>query len=199
MALAERAVKRPAILTYDDYLAEGETPGRYEIVDGVRTYMTNPASEHQIFVRNLNRALEEYEEKSGTGIAFISPVDIVVSCDPLKVRQPDLLYISFERWGDREFSQSTPLPNPPELVVEVLSPNETRRQIEKKIDEYARVGVLECWIVSPEASTIEVLRLSDAGINRLGVYTPGHSFGSDTFPGLIIDVERVFRLPRQRS
>lgn len=196
MAVTEREIK-PKVLTYEDYLREGETPGRYEIVDGVRTYMTNPASEHQIILRNLNRILEDYEEASGTGIAFISPVDVVTSRDPLKVRQPDLLYISFERWGDRDFSQSAPLSNPPELVIEILSPNETRRQIESKVDEYSQAGVLECWIVSPEASTIEQLELEPSSRKRLGIFSPSQTVVSSAFPGLKLDVERVFRLPKR--
>jgi Uma2 family endonuclease len=198
MAIAERELKRPIVLTYEDYINEGETPGRYEIVDGVRECMTNPAAEHQLILRNINRVLEDFEESSASGIAFIAPLDIVVSKDPLQVREPDLLYISFDRWGDRDFTDTSPLTNSPELAVEILSPSETRRQIQKKVGQYAAAGVLECWLVSPEAETVELLKLSASGSERLGIYAPGQTLRSIAFPELVLDVARVFKLPRRQ-
>ena len=196
MALAEREINKPKVVTYEEYLAEGETLGRYEIVDGVRQYMTNPASVHQLIMRNLNRILESYEDESGTGIALMAPCDVVVARDTLQVRRPDLLYISFERWGDREFSDPSALEAPPELVVEILSPSEYRRQIDLKTAQYASAGVLECWLVSPEAETIEVLDLGADGVTRTGIFAPGDVFRSLVFPDLEVTVSQVFKLPR---
>ena len=53
----------------------------------------------------------------------------------------------------------------PDLVVEVLSPSNTRRDIQARLDDYRQVGALEFWLVSPDAKTVEVLRLSVSGIN----------------------------------
>ncbi len=195
MAIAERELK-PKVLTYEEYLTEGETPGRYEIIDGVREYMTNPAPEHQVILRNINRILEDFEEMSGTGIAFIAPIDMVVGKDPLEVRQPDLLFISFERWGSKDFSNPTPLRQAPELVVEILSPNETKRQISKKLNQYLTAGVLECWIVSSAAQSVEILQMDGVTTKRIGLYSMGDSFRSVAFPDLSAEVSRVFRLPR---
>src|SRR5664279_423252 len=47
----------------------------------------------------------------------------------------------------------------PQLVVEVLSPGNTRRERERKLADYASLGVPEMWVVSPEARTVEVLYL----------------------------------------
>jgi Uma2 family endonuclease len=197
MALAERELVNPPVLTYEAYLMEGETPGRYEIVDGVREYMTNPASEHQLILGNIYGVLSGFAGSSTAGIALVAPCDIIVCRDPLRVRQPDLLLISFERWGDKEFSNPAPLERAPELVVEILSPSESRPRIEDKIGEYAQVGVLECWIVSPEAATVEVLKLATGGTERVGLFGPGQSFSSVTFSELSVDVASVFELPRR--
>jgi Uma2 family endonuclease len=49
----------------------------------------------------------------------------------------------------------------PELVVEVLSPADTRSERAEKLRDYESLGVPEVWVVSPEAQTVEVLLLQD--------------------------------------
>src|SRR5438067_13585854 len=43
----------------------------------------------------------------------------------------------------------------PELVAEVLSPTEKRKDMVRRIEDYESLGVLEFWIMSPEARNIE--------------------------------------------
>ena len=49
----------------------------------------------------------------------------------------------------------------PDLVAEILSPGNSRGEIEEKLADYARLGVRECWLISPEARTVEVLALAE--------------------------------------
>ena len=49
----------------------------------------------------------------------------------------------------------------PQLLVEVLSPANTRREREEKLADYAEIGVPEVWVISPEPRTVEVLYLED--------------------------------------
>ena len=58
------------------------------------------------------------------------------------------------------------LKTPPDLVVEVLSPSNTR---DGMLEDYRKVGVRECWSVSPEAETVEVLQISADGITTLNI------------------------------
>ena len=53
--------------------------------------------------------------------------------------------------------------SPPELVVEVLSPANTRSERAEKLQDYESLGVPEVWVVSPEAQTVEVLLLKGDG------------------------------------
>jgi Uma2 family endonuclease len=195
MALAEHELKPPKVLTYEEYLVEEEISERYEIDDGLRDIMTSPTPEHQITEGNISRAFEDYQDRSSAGLAFRSPRDVVVSKYPLIVREPDVLFVSIERWGGRALSDPSPMQNAPELVVEVLSPNETRRQMDRKVGQYASAGVVECWLVSPEASTVEQLSLSSLEVNRVGLYGPGELVHSIAFPGLSVEVARIFKLP----
>lgn len=77
-------------------------------------------------------------------------------------------------------------------VVEVLSPSERRQSVEEGIEDYRRIGVREFWLVSPEAETIEALRLGENGIERIGLYGRGDTVRSELLPELQIDTDRLF-------
>ena len=107
--------------------------------------------------------LRGFVSETGAGVVLVAPVDLLIQREPLRTRQPDILYLSAERTGIKgrdELRGLQFLEIPPDLVVEVLSPSNTRRDIEDKLADYRRAGVRECWLVSPEAETVEVISLS---------------------------------------
>src|SRR5690349_7069776 len=87
----------PDRLTYEQYLAEEETNLRYEIVDGVRFFMTNLTRRHQKILLNIAEALHAYEHIRQRGETIIAPCDILIRRRPLQIRQPDVLFISWEQ------------------------------------------------------------------------------------------------------
>jgi len=150
-------------LTYEAYLALPETKEHYEIVDGVLIMPPAPSPAHQWYMMELAVRLRGFVNERGLGVVLTAPVDLIIRREPLRTRQPDILYLSAERTGIKgvsELQALQALETPPDLVVEILSPSNTRREIGTKLDDYCRAGVLECWLVSSEAETIEVLRLS---------------------------------------
>ena len=150
-------------LTFEAWQALPETRQRYEIVDGVMLMAPAPTPIHQWIMMEITVRLKAFVEERGLGVVFAAPVDLLVQRDPLRTRQPDILYLNAERTGIRgaaELRGLQYLETPPDLVVEVLSPSNSRRDIEERLSDYRGIGVLECWLVSPEAETIEVLRLS---------------------------------------
>jgi len=80
----------------------------------------------------------------------------------------------------------------PELVIEILSPTNTRREIADKLEDYRSIGVRECWIVSPEALTVEVVRLSAEGIQTIDIFGTGMTIHSEILAGLSLPVAEVF-------
>jgi len=192
MAVREREVE-PAVLNYGQYANEGETPGRYEIVKGVREWMTSPHAYHQDIAQNIYLAFRTFHRTRRSGRAYMAPMDVVTVKSPLTVRQPDVLFISNERWGDRGPTAPMPLDIAPELVVEVLSPSETKRMIGAKMREYASANVLEAWIVRPEEKTVEVWQLSIGREPSVAArYGDKGSIVSRVFPGLAVDASSVF-------
>lgn len=193
MAVAVQLVK-PRILTYEDYLVEGEINRRYDIIDGVRIYTTQPTIGHQEVVLNIGELLRHYQRRSRRGRTIIAPCDVLVTRTPLRTRQPDVLFISRERYGPRTPENALPLSPAPELVVAVLSPSETRSIRAGKISDFCAVNVQECWVVSMDVQTVEVLRLTPDGPEQAALYAAGETLQSLTFPDLTLALDDIFRI-----
>jgi len=194
MAMALPAKKIEKELTYEDYMSEGEINRRYDIIDGIREYMTAPTDWHQDIAGNIYQAFREYQRRSKTAKTIMAPCDVMITRKPLRTRQPDDLLISKERYGDRDPSVAGPLSPAPELVVEVLSPSERRSARLAKIADYGRVGVQECWVVSQQAETVEVLRLTQIAHETVEIYGLDQTVTSISFPDLTIKVADIFAL-----
>jgi Uma2 family endonuclease len=185
------AVASP-LLTYEDYMCGREEMRRYDILDGVKVYMPNPTINHQRTLRRVASVLERYEETSRRGVAIVAPCDVLMRRNPLRIRQPDVLFISSERLGNRSLDDPAPLSPAPELVVEILSPSDTIRVLEGKLADYVIVDVKECWVVRRGERTVEVLRLAKEGIDSVAVYAEGETVQSLAFPDLMLDVSEIF-------
>ena len=185
-------------LTYAQYLAEGEINRRYEILDGVRLWMPNPTVRQQDVLFNVATALKSFGRVSGLGRMVVAACDVLITYQPLRVRQPDVLFISQARVGDRDPLDPSALNPAPELVVEVLSPNDTWkdtwRALDDKILDYCAVDVRKCWIVRTTSRTVEVLRLTRDGEQPVAIYAEGQAVPSVAFPGLSVPVADVFAL-----
>jgi Uma2 family endonuclease len=181
-------------LTYEAYLAEGEIMARYDIIDGVRHWMTSPNELHQEIALNIAEHFRAYQRAARRGRTVIAPRDIVVQRQPLRTRQPDVYFISNERRAEAgtDVTDPAPLAVAPELVVEVLSRSDTRRVLADKLADYCAVGVCECWVVSPEAETVEALRLTSDGAERVGLYGVGDTVRSVTFDDLAVALADIF-------
>ncbi|MBI4552554.1 MAG: Uma2 family endonuclease [Candidatus Latescibacteria bacterium] len=184
-----------SLLVYEDYLALPEMRQRYEIIDGEMIMAPAPTPEHQWTLGNAYMQFRAFVESRQLGIVLFAPVDVLIARDPLRVRQPDLLYLSAERLGNltlTEVLKRNPLDIAPDLVVEILSPTNTRIDMESKCTDYSTIGVRECWLVSPEARTVEVLRLTPRSIETLGIYGTGWIARSAVLPELEFPVNTIF-------
>jgi Uma2 family endonuclease len=190
MAIAAQPTPPP--ITYEQYLAEEPTNERYDIVDGVRYYM-NPNRLHQNILLNIAELFRKFERATRRGKTIIAACDVLISRHPLRTRQPDLLFISHEQLQQcRDSTDPAPLAAAPEVVVEILSPSDTRRVLDAKVVDYQSVGVKECWIVSPQAETVEVLRLTEQGADMVEIYANTQTITSALWPDLSFPVAEIF-------
>lgn len=175
-------------LTYEEYLELPEIMARYDIIDGEMIMAPGPTLEHQSISRQLFRFLDPFVTEHQLGEVYYAPLDILVQRSPLRTRQPDLMFIS----NDRREIMGQIIEGAPDLVVEILSLGNRRRDIEAKLADYARLGVRECWLISPEARTVEVLTLHDGTWQRADIYGLGDILQSSVLPGLELEVSQIF-------
>ena len=186
----------PQTLSWEDYVNSPLTKTPYEIIEGEWIPMPSPEADHQWISRVLLLAVDNYVMANGLGVVLTAPFDVVIRRTPrLQTRQPDLLFISAERRGirgRRELRGINRLEFAPDLVIEILSPDEIRRELTGKLRDYAEIGVREIWIVTAQGETVEVLNLQEAQYVRGGLYGIGDSVQSAVLPGFSLAVETIF-------
>jgi Uma2 family endonuclease len=133
-------------------LPEGEP---VELLRGRFVVSPAPDLTHQTIVGNVHVLLFNIARTSG-GRAFVAPTD--VELDDHSIPQPDVIYVRKER---RSILKNRVI-GAPDLVVEVLSPHNSRRDRVDKLSLYAQYGVAEYWIVDPAERQFDFL------INRGG-------------------------------
>jgi len=69
----------------------------------------------------------------------------------------DLLFISSQRLPD-DFVGDGPCPVPPDLVVEIISPDQSFGGMTEKALDYLNAGVLSVWIVDPKSQSITAFK-----------------------------------------
>ncbi len=136
-----------------------------------------PSVFHQKIAFRFQRALHDWVEVNKLGEVVGAPVDMVLS--PHGAVQPDVAFISRERLA---ISQRA-IMGPADLVAEVVSlGGRSRDRIEKR-DLYEQHGVRECWIIDPEAQTVEVLGLVSGRYELVQRSLPGATAASRLLPG----------------
>jgi len=176
-------------ITYEEYLTLPETVQRHEIVDGELIILPIPTTTHQFTLGNLYRPLYDFVSRRRLGFVLFAPIDVIIRRKPkLRMRQPDLIYVS----NERQHLISDRIEGGPDLVIEILSPSDTRKSITKKLKDYAKIGVRECWLVSIEAETVEVLQLTPKSVKRAGLYGIGDVVRSQVLPGLELPTRKLF-------
>ena len=182
-------------LTFEDWQALPETKRKCEVVDGVLEMPPSPTDEHQWIGFEIAAHVSPFVRRRRLGIVLVAPRDVLIQRNPLRVRQPDVLFLSNARTGIRSPSDlvgRNRIEAAPDLVIEVLSPSNTTRDIEERLADYRSIGVPECWLASFPNRTIEVLRLTPEAAVSVATYGMGDTLRSEVLPGFELAVDDVF-------
>src|ERR1039457_2679722 len=146
------------IVTYEEWLRMPEvTDAIEEVVNGEIRIMPPAKWKHAWIVARLNRALTNQLDPD-RAVVFTGSFGLIIRKAPLTSRIPDIAVFEVATLVE----QDGYIHSAPQLLVEVLSPSNNRREREEKLADYASIGAPEVWVVSPEARTVEVLYLEDA-------------------------------------
>ena len=182
-------------LTFEDWQALPETKQRCEVVDGVLFMPPSPTDEHQWLGFEIAMRISPFVRERELGIVLMAPRDVLIRREPLRIRQPDVLFLSAARAGVRRPSDlvgQTRIEAPVDLVIEVISPSNTRRYVEDKLLDYHDIGVLECWLTDFPSRTIEIWRPSAGSMAHVATLGMGDTLRSEVLPGFEMDIDDVF-------
>ena len=138
-------------ITFEDYLLMPEITPPYEIIDGELIMYAALIPAHQRILINLIMPLNQHTVTRDLGVILCAPVDIIVQRAPLRTRQPDVLFIRNDQLPGTSLEALEGvevLEIAPDLVIEILSPSDTKKVLSGKITDYRRIGIKECWLVA---------------------------------------------------
>ena len=169
-------------LNWQDYLSF-PSDERWEMIDGSPFAMAPaPSVPHQRLIRDLTCKLSDFLGKSGKCELFVSPCDVKLS--ETDIVQPDLFVVC-----DKNKIKATHIDGAPDLVVEVISPNSISFDRFKKMLLYAKFGVREYWIVTPEPALVEVFSLEGETFRVHGVFDYNSVLTSVRFKTLKLNLD----------
>lgn len=189
--LAEKLDER---FTYGQYY-EWDDGERWELIDGVPYNMTPaPVRRHQEISMNVLIRIAEFLKGKPCKM-YHAPFDVRLpnfaeqdDNDVPTVVQPDLVVICDEKKLDDRGCRGAP-----DLVVEILSPSTSRKDIGIKFSLYERHGVREYWIIHPAEESLMVFALGEDGrYGRPQGYGRGDLAASTVLEGLELNLEEVF-------
>jgi Uma2 family endonuclease len=189
VALPELVVRSPsANWSYARWEQLPDDGNRYEVIDGVLYMTTAPSFFHQWIVRRLDHLLGVPAEDQGLAFAATAPIGLLMpGCDPV---QPDFVLILAT---NTEVSIQKRIHGVPNLIVEILSPNNQANDTDIKLHAYARAGVPEYAIIDPEARTLSHYRLAEAGrYADADTLAETDTVTFDCLPGLPLQIANLF-------
>lgn len=147
--------KPPQLLTGSELWRMGDI-GPCELIKGRIVKMSYTGFRHGFVELNLAHILKLFVTKERIGWVVTGDVGIYTQYGPDTIRGADVVFVSKIRLSeppDVGFLEIAP-----ELIVEVLSPNDKRQNVRDKITEYLAIGVEWVWVVDPRAKTLRVYR-----------------------------------------
>ena len=182
------ATAKSKLLTADDLLrlfSEGVTG---ELIRGVLCETVAAGREHGKVVVNLAGELRAFVRPRRLGSLTASDTGIRLERDPDTVREPDIEFTSADRLplDERVRGYSEVVPD---LVVEVVSPSDSPRQVYDKTHMWLNHGVSLVWVVDPETRTIDVYQ---SGTATVSLTEEDSLDGGQVIPGFTMPVADVF-------
>jgi Uma2 family endonuclease len=161
--------------------------GLFELVDGTLVEKPMGRPESHIALK-LGALLNNFAEQHKLG--FCTGADDLIEILPKLVRGPDVSFTSWLRTPDGLVDTQNQISKiVPNLAVEVLSPKNTRAEMERKLGEYFRGGVRLVWIIDPPKRTAEVYT---SPTSKTVIEETGTLDGGDVVPGFRVPLSKLF-------
>ncbi|MEI9944950.1 MAG: Uma2 family endonuclease [Chitinophagaceae bacterium] len=179
--------------TYADYL-QWRFKERLELFRGRIFKLSAPNTKHQVIAREMFVPFATFLKKQKCQ-AYIAPFDVRLPVKNKKkdneistVVQPDICIVCDESKIDKRGCCGAP-----DLVVEILSPGNSKKELKDKYELYEEACVSEYWVVYPEEESIIIFLLNEnKKYDGAKVYTADDTIVSKIIPGFSINLNDIF-------
>lgn len=175
-------------MTAEELLRMPEDGFGHELVRGELRKMSPAGNKHGRIAALLTGSLVQHVLARKLGAVYTAEAGFKLSSDPDTVRAPDVAFVSqqqLDEVGDVEGFW----PGPPDLAVEVISPNDNYTEVEAKVCDYLAAGTRMVIVVNPRQRTLTVHR----SLLDIRVLQEGDTLdAADAVPGWQLAVAELF-------
>ncbi len=192
MSTTTRLITADELLVMPPYDENGKQC-RFELIRGELKVMSLAKPLHGVVCARLTMKLGGFVEEHDLGETFGAETGFLVERDPDSVLGADAAFISHGRLSTAENFEKY-FPFAPDLAVEVLSPGNTRREMEEKIAMYFAAGSRAVWVFDPKKRTAAVY----TSPSEVRVFSEGDAFdGGAVLPGFTLDLAKLFAVGKK--
>jgi Uma2 family endonuclease len=176
----------PVTIAEFERIPDPSDGSKLELVRGEVVVVPPPKGKHGICCQRIGRYLGNHVDPNKLGWVTTNDTGIVLERGPDTVRGPDVAFWSISRQPS--------IPEgyfliPPDIAVEVLSPDDRRKDVRAKIKQYLFYSVPLVWLVDPETRTVIVYQGTMRGIELDEADTLD---GGEILPGFTCQVSELF-------
>jgi len=159
------------LVTAEEFWDMPEAPGvRYELVNGAPVKVAGTGVQYNLLVNRVSELLRTFVRKRGLGLVLTDGAGHVIRRNPDRVIISDVSFVAWDSLPSRRATEGY-CPVPPDIAIDVASPNDRQEDVHGKVQEYLDAGsrlVIALWPTSRSVT----------------VYTPGvvaQELGADDY------------------
>ena len=161
---------------------------RYELIEGRLHVMCAAGFEHGRVALTAGRLLGNHVSATGSGVTLGAETGFILARDPDTVRAPDAAFVSSARAEAVGTTFGFWPGGAPDLAIEVVSPDNSRRYLREKALNWLEAGANAVLVLDPRSRSVTVYRPGD----EIRTHTDGTLDLSDAVPGWRVAVADFF-------
>ena len=175
------------LMTAEDLL-ELDLPGKStELVRGKLVVREPPSTHHGRVQSTLNIIVGSFVRANALGAVFGQDTGFKIRSDPDSVRAPDLAFVRRERLG--QIGKRGYAPLAPDLVAEILSPEDRPGEVLAKVGDWLDAGVALVWVIDADRRIANVYR-ADGSVTTIA--SDADLGGESVLPGVRCRISELF-------
>ena len=136
----------------------------------------------------LTQQVFNWSDKDGTGIPFDSSAGFILPNGA--TRSPDVAWIPLDKWHKISLKQREKFSLIcPDFVIELRSPSDNLKSLQKKMREYIKNGTRLGWLINRKNKQVEIYR---PGRKVEVLNNPQTLSGEDVLPGFMLNLELIW-------